>query len=118
MQFFTASRLGRLQQDLGLRGDTRVFLQIMTGGATGAYIWDLETGNTFLLIQSQEIVRGQNRVPDRVKEILTASDEDLIARWRATQEWDDDRESLMSELAARGIGVQELEEIEKSAGAY
>jgi hypothetical protein len=118
MQFFTASRLGRLQQDLGLRDDTRVFLQIMTGGATGAYVWDLETGNTFLLIQAQETVRGQNRVPDRVTQILTASDEELKDRWRATEDWDDDRESLMSELAARGISVQELEEIEKSAGAY
>jgi hypothetical protein len=118
MQFFTASRLGRLQQDLGLREDTRVSLQIMTGGATGAYVWDLETGNTFLLIQAQEIVRGQNRVPERVTQILSASDEDLKSRWCAAEVWDDDRESLMSELAARGIVVQEFEELEKSAGAY
>ena len=117
MQFFKAAHLGRLHQQLGLRNETRVFLQIMTGGTTGAYVWDLETGNTYLVIYSQEVVRGQSQVPDRVTQIFTASDEDLKNRWLSAQEWDDDRESLMSELAVRGISVLELDEIERAAGA-
>jgi hypothetical protein len=117
MQFFKAKRLGRLQQELGLGSDMRVFLQIMTGGATGAFLWDLENGNTFLLISSQEIIRGNNQVPDRLTQIFTASDEELKNRWLAMQDWDDERESIMSELAARNIAVQEFEEVSKSAGA-
>jgi len=117
MQFFKARRLGRLHQELGLRSDARVFLQIMTGGVTGTFLWDLQTGNTYLLLSAQEVIRGKNQVPDRVRQILTASDEDLKSRWVSAQEWDDDRESLMSELAARDIAVLEFEEIGKSAGA-
>src|ERR1700684_2777344 len=112
MQFFSAASLGRLHRELGLRGDTRVFLQIMTAGSTGAFVWDLESGNTYLVLSSQEVVRGQNRVPDHVTEIIRASDADLKGRWLSTQQWDDDRESIMCELAVRGIGVLELEEME------
>jgi len=92
-------------------------LQIMTGGATGTFLWDLDTGNTYLLLSAQEIIRGKNQVPDRVTQILTATDEELKTRWVSAQEWDDDRESLLSELGARDIDVLEFEEIGKSAGA-
>jgi hypothetical protein len=117
MQFFTARRLGQLHHQLGLRSDTRVFLQIMTGGTTGAYIWDLETGNTYLVISSQEVVRGQNVVPDHVTRIITASDEDLKNRWLSSKDWDDDRETMMTEFALRGIRIADFETMERSAGA-
>ena len=117
MQFFKARNLGGLQRQLGLQENARVSLQIMTAGATGAFLWDLETGNTYLLISAQEIIRGKNQVPERVRQILSASDEDLRDYWLSAQNWDDDRESVMSELAAREIVVADLEEIGKSAGA-
>jgi hypothetical protein len=117
MQFFKARNLGGLQRQLGLREDARVSLQIMTAGATGAFLWDLETGNTFLLISAQEIIRGKNQVPERVRQILSASDEDLRDYWLSAENWDDDRETVMSELAVREIVVPDVEEIGKSAGA-
>jgi hypothetical protein len=117
MQFFKARNLGGLQRQLGLQEDARVSLQIMTGGATGAFLWDLESGNTYLLISAQEIIRGKNQVPERVRQILSASDEELRNYWLSEQNWDDDRESVMSELAAREIMVADLEEIGKSARA-
>ncbi len=118
MQFFKASRLGRLHHQLGLRDDSRVCLQIMTGGTTGAFIWDLETGNTYLLISDREIIRGKNQIPDHVTQIIASSDSELKGRWIFAQQWDDERESLMSELAFREIRVLEFEEIEKAAGAF
>ena len=110
MQYQQAVRLGKLHQQLGLPANTRIQLNITTQGTIGAFIWDLETGNTYGVVQGS-VIRGIREVPQHVKDIIAATDEDLKKRWLSTEGWDEVRETVFSELAFRGIDILKLEGI-------
>ena len=47
--------------------------------------------------------------PRMWKDIIAANDDELKERWLYTMRWDEQRETLFSELAFRGIDVLKLE---------
>ena len=110
MQYQEAVRLGMLHRQLGLAANARVYVKITTDGGVGAYIWDVETGNTFIVVPGN-VIRGQAVVPQHVKDIITATDDELKQRWLSTMGWDEVRETVFSELAFRGISTLKLEGI-------
>jgi hypothetical protein len=110
MQYQEAVRLGMLHRQLGIPAQARIFLQIATEGAMGAYIWDLESGSTYMVTQGK-VATGRRDVPQHVKEIMAATDADLKNRWLSTMGWDEVRETIFSELAFRGIDTLKLEGI-------
>jgi hypothetical protein len=111
MQYQQAVRLGVLHQQLGIAADARIFLQIKTDGPGGAYIWDLDTGNTYMVSQGTVVGPGSRDVPQHVKDIIAATDQDLKAKWLSTMGWDEVRETIFSELSFRGVNILELEGI-------
>jgi hypothetical protein len=110
MQYQEAVRLGMLHRQLGIPAQARIFLEIKTDSTLGAYIWDLETGNTYVVTQGN-VATGRRDVPQHVKEIIAAPDADLKKRWLSTMGWDEVRETIFSELAFRGIDMLKLEGI-------
>jgi hypothetical protein len=111
MQYQQAVRLGMLHRQLGIPPNARIFLQITTEGTIGAFIWDLDSGNTYLVVYGATPIRGKREVPKKVKDIIAASDDDLKKRWLSTMGWNDERETVFSELNFRGIDILQLERI-------
>src|SRR5579864_6660946 len=109
MQYQHAVRLGVLHQQLGIPADARIHFQIIDG-MIGIFIWYLETGNTCAVLQGN-IITGKRNVPQHVKDIIAATDEDLKKRWLSTMGWDEVRETVSSELMFRGIDILKLEGI-------
>jgi hypothetical protein len=112
MQYQEAIRLGKLHQQLGIPAEARVCLNILPKGQVGAFIWDLESGNTYTVIHGAPPIKAQMHVPEHVKNMIKATDEDLKKYWRSTIGWDEERETAFSELAFRGIGTLGIEGIE------
>jgi hypothetical protein len=110
MQYQEAVRLGKLHRQLGLAEKARVYVKVTTDGAVGAYIWEMETGNTFTVVPGN-VIRGQAAVPQHVKDIIAATDDELKRRWLSTMGWDEVRETVFSELAFRGTDMLKLEGI-------
>jgi uncharacterized protein (DUF302 family) len=112
MQYQPAGNLGALHQQLGIPAKARMHYQLMTDGPLGVYIWDLDSGNTFIVVQQHDhnpILPGRRQLPAHVTEIIAATDDDLKQRWTSTMGWDEVRETLFSELNFRGISVLELD---------
>ena len=65
-----------LHRQLGISADSRICLQIMTEGALGGFIWDLETGNTYLVADGN-VIRGHRELPKHVKDIIATTDNEL-----------------------------------------
>jgi hypothetical protein len=108
MKYQKAETLGQLQRQLGISPDARVLAQIMTDGPFSAYVWDLETGDTYVMIQGRPINPinvGPCEVPHHVKSIIACADDDLRNRWFTSEGWNELRETVSSELAFRGIKV-------------
>jgi len=105
MQYQEAVRLGMLHRQLGIPAEARIFLQITP---QGAYIWDLETGNTYAVAPGS-VGPGRREVPAHVKETIAATDDDLKNQWLSTMGWDEVRETVFSELAFRGIDMLNFE---------
>jgi len=101
-----------LHRQLGIPANARIMLQMVTDGAIGAFIWDLETGRTYTVLNQSgdtSVLPGQRDVPQHVKEIIAASEDDLKRRWLSTMGWDEVRETVFSELAFRGVDILKLE---------
>jgi hypothetical protein len=106
MQYQHAIRLGMLHQNLGIPAKARIHLQISNAGA---FIWDLDAENTYVVAHGVNPTKGRRQIPQHVKEIISATDDDLKNRWLSTMGWDDVRETVFSELAFRGIDILKLE---------
>ena len=103
-----------LHQQLGISPKARILLELTATSPSGAFIWDLNTGNTFRVVRagsSVSVDRGYTEVPQFVQDIMAASDEDLKNRWLSNMGWDDVRETIFSELNFRGINILTLEGI-------
>ena len=81
MQYQEAVRLGMLHRQLGIPANARIFLQVTTEGTIGAFIWDLETGNTYVVVYGNQPIKGHREVPQKVKRIMSATDDDLKKQW-------------------------------------
>lgn len=114
MQYQQAVRLGVLHRQLGIPTTARTFVQIMTDGPLGTYIWDLDSENTYIMVQghpNNPILPGRRAVPQYVKDIIAATDSDLKNQWLTTEGWNEVRETVFSELTFRGIDILRLEGI-------
>jgi hypothetical protein len=109
MEYFTASRLGMLQQQLGLGADDRVSCQAPTQDMPSVFVWDLQTGTTYTVtLTPPDLAKGYREVPNTTKNVMAASTDDLKKRWLSTRGWDDDRSSIFSELTIRGVRILDL----------
>lgn len=111
MQYQHAVRLGRLHQQLAIPADARICVKMLPQNAPGVFIWDLESGNTHVVIEGVQPITGKMEIPEHVKNTIKASDEDLKKYWLSTMGWGEVRETAFSELAFRGIDVLRLEGI-------
>jgi hypothetical protein len=71
----------------------------VTDGSFGIYVWDLESGNTYIVFQNHPanpITPGRREVPQHVRNVIAATDEDLKNQWRSTMDWDEVRETVFS----------------------
>jgi hypothetical protein len=106
VRYQQASTLGLLHQQLGIPASARIFHQVTRDGPLGIYIWDLDTGNTYVMVQghsSNPINPGRCQLPQHVKEIMAATEDDLKKLWLTSIGLDELRETVSSELAFRGI---------------
>ena len=104
--------MGILHGQLGIPAEARIMLQMVTDGPMGAYIWDLESGKTYIVVQGgshNPILPGQRDVPQHVQDVIAATDDELKQRWLSTMGWDEVRETVFSELVFRGIDILKLE---------
>ena len=111
MQYQEAVRLGRLHQQLGIAADARICLKMLPEGSPGVFIWNLENGKTYVVIAGAQPIVGQMEIPEHVKNTIKATDDDLKQYWLSTMGWGEQRETVFSELAFRGINVLKLEGI-------
>jgi len=100
-----------LHQQLGIPAKARIFFQITTEGTIDAFIWDLESGSTYVVVYGNQPIKGRREVPQHVKRIIAATDEDLKKQWLSTMGWDEERETVFSELSFRGFNILKLEGI-------
>ena len=107
MQLQRGIQLGALHQQLGIDANARVTVDF---GPT-ITIDDVSTGKHFEIVTAVtpiQIVTASFAVPDWVKKILSATDDQLKKRYQETEGWGDERETVFAELTCRGIRVLSL----------
>jgi hypothetical protein len=100
-----ASNLGPVQQKLGLDPNARICCKVTSIGVT---VWDISTGTVYLVDgKTRTVTHIAFTLPTAVKTVIALSDEELKARWSHgwRQGWDDNRQTIFTELIFRGISV-------------
>ena len=101
-------QLGALHQQLGIDPKARVTFQMTP---TGGIVSDYSTGTAYTLTfgPPTRVVKSRIVVPQWAKEIFAATDDDLKKRWKETEGWDDQRETVFAELTLRGVRVLDID---------
>jgi hypothetical protein len=105
MQVQRAVQLGMLHKQLGIEESSCVRFQYTQ---TGVVIWDFTSGAQYTVElngPSASLAKDTFQVPQRVKEILAATDTDLKKWWEGGEGWTDERETIFTELCARGVNM-------------
>ena|SRR5579862_5100246 len=105
MEIQRAANLGVIHQSLGIKPDSRISYQLTDYGFV---IWDLATGTEYTIRQGQSkpsVARFE--LPQNITNIIAASDDDLKQRWIDSwlDGWTDERRTIFTELAYRGIST-------------
>jgi len=105
MEIHRAANLGLMQQKLGIDPDARITYRLTEHGVV---IWDLATEKQYTVTQGNpnpSVARFQ--LPQKVKDIVSASDDQLKKRWAESwiDGWSEERETIFTELAYRGIST-------------
>jgi hypothetical protein len=100
--------LGALHQQLGIDAKARVTFQMTP---MGGIVSDYSTGTAYTLTfgTPTRVVKSPFAVPQWAKEIFAATDEELKRRWKETEGWDDQRETVFAELTLRGVRVLDID---------
>jgi len=106
MQIQRGIQFGRLYQQLEIDANSPVSYQVMP---TGLIIWDLATGVQYK-VNPPNVAQARFDVPQWVKEILAASNEELKKRWTESSMdgWSEERETIFTELTCRGVRMLDL----------
>jgi hypothetical protein len=105
MQIQRGVQLGMLHQQLGIDANSRIAFQLIP---TGVVIWDFGAAKRFTVDGTvPSVVEQDFVVPDRIKQIFAASDEQLEKRWKDgfLEGWTDEQETIFSELVFRGVNM-------------
>jgi hypothetical protein len=105
MEIQRASNLGPLHQKLGISPGGRVCYQLTPDGVT---LWDIDTGTAHAIqARTGTVTTEKFLVPKQVKEIIEATDTELLRRWSENrkQAWGDLRQTIFTELNFRGISI-------------
>jgi hypothetical protein len=103
MQIQRAANLGLVHQELGIDSDARITYELT---ANGVIIWDLATETQYRLTYGDpKPSAARIQVPQNIKDLISASDDQLKNRWRESRQdgWSDERETIFTELTYRGI---------------
>jgi hypothetical protein len=105
MQIQLGVQLGMLHQQLGIDANSRIAFQLTP---TGVVIWDFGAAKRYTVDGTvPSVVEHDFELPDRMKAIFDASNEQLKKRWDDGFEegWTDERETIFSELVLRGVNM-------------
>ncbi len=94
-----------MAQQLSIEPNARISYQMTQ---TGVVIWDFSTGNKYTITQGDPNAAVSTfEVPQKVKQIIDATDDDLKKRYSASwlDGWSDERETIFTELTYRGINA-------------
>ncbi len=94
-----------MAQKLNIEPNARISYQMTQ---TGVVVWDLSTGNKYTITQGDpNAVVSTFEVPQKVKQIIDAADDELKKRYSASwlDGWSDERETIFTELTYRGINT-------------
>ena len=106
MQIQRGQNLGQMHQKLGIESGARVAFELTPRGIT---IWDLSGEKVFDVDQSGTVTWDDYDVPKYIRDIIAAPDDQLKRQWKATEGWDEERETFMTELVFSGINILELD---------
>jgi hypothetical protein len=99
-------QLGALHQQLGIDANSRVTFQITP---TGGVVSDFSTGTQYAVtFNPPSVAESPFTVSQRVQKILDATNDDLKKRWKETDGWNDERETIFAELTLRGVRILDL----------
>lgn len=109
MEITRGKNLGPLGEKLGIQPDAKVRVALTADG--GAQVWDLSTETLHTVkwvegtVPTSAASAEAQKVPPAVKEILNAPDAALLSRLRDSRQEGatDERETMFSELVARGV---------------
>lgn len=101
-------QLGALHQQLGIDPKARVTFRMTP---SGGIISDYSTGTTYNITfgPPTSVTKSPLVVPKWAKDIFSATDDALKKRWKETQGWDDERETIFAELTLRGVRVLDID---------
>jgi hypothetical protein len=94
-----------LHQQLGIDANSRISFQLKQ---TGVIIWNFDTGTRHTVDGTvPSVTEDHLEVPRRMKDIFSASDEQLKKHWDENwlDGWTDERETIFSELCMRGVNM-------------
>ncbi len=105
MEIQRAANLGLIHQKLGIDSDARITYKLT---ANGVVIWDLATETQYTVTYGDpnpSVARSQ--VPQNIKDIISASDDQLKKRWSESRQdgWSGERETIFTELTYRDISM-------------
>jgi hypothetical protein len=108
MEITCGQNLGMLHQQLGIDPKARVTFQLTP---TGGVVSDYSTGTAYTLTfgQTTRLVKSSIVVPQWAEEIFSATDDVLKKRWKETNGWDDQRETVFAELTLRGVRILDID---------
>ncbi len=100
-----AQEFGLLTQKVGIAPNARVTYQLTRNGIV---LRDLETSTQFTVAENGDVLEEDFNVPDNLKRIFNASDNDLKKQWDDSWEegWTDERETIFTELVRRGVDMR------------
>jgi hypothetical protein len=105
MEIQRAANLGLIHQKLGIDSDARITYKLT---ANGVVIWDLATETQYTVTHGdpKPLVAGF-QVPQNIKDIISASDDQLKKRWSESRQdgWSGERETIFTELTYRDISM-------------
>lgn len=105
MEIQRASSFGFLAVQLGIKPVSRIAYRIEDDGFI---VWDLATAMAYRLRQGDPNPQIRSFViPENVRKILAASDDELTKRLKENwlDVWSDERETIFTELNYRGIST-------------
>jgi hypothetical protein len=105
MKICQANSLGQLCHLLGI--DPAARLGFEREDNPNVFI-ELKTGTQYTFLEAEKKwSKAQFQLPQSIKDILSGSDDQLRKRWKeiSAVEWNDEHETIHSELAIRGIST-------------
>lgn len=103
MKIDRAMSLGLLRQQLGINPDARISFKLVPGGVL---VWDLETEIEHTANMGN-LSSSRRALPPEIRRVINASDEDLRREFSSSfmDGWTEERETMFTELAFRGINA-------------